>query len=154
LGIQAFQKALELNPNEATILVDYAWALALAGRPQESLPPIEKAFRLNPYHPEWYWIVLWRAHFVAGRYEEALDALLQMPNPYPEVYRNLAATYPYLARWEEARAAMVKFRELEPNASIELFARTEPFKRHEDLQRLLDGLRRAGLPEKAPAPGT
>jgi len=29
-----------------------------------------------------------------------------------------------------------------------------PFKRQEDLERFLDGLRKAGLPENAPAPGT
>jgi hypothetical protein len=55
---------------------------------------------------------------------------------------------------EEARAAMATFRRLEPQASIELYARTEPFRRKDDLARYLDGLRKAGLPEKAPAPGT
>ena len=48
---------------------------------------------------------------------------------------------------------MARFRELEPQASIELYARTEPFKRHDDLERYLDGLRKAGLPEKSPKPG-
>jgi Tfp pilus assembly protein PilF len=31
LGIRSFQKAHELNPNEATILADYAWALGWRG---------------------------------------------------------------------------------------------------------------------------
>jgi adenylate cyclase len=154
LGLEAFRKAIELNPNEATILVDYGWALALAGRPEEALPLMEKAFRLNPYHPEWYWGVLWRAHFGVGNYAAALDALLKISNPFGNIYQRLAATYPYLNRMEEARAAVAKLREIEPNASIELYARTEPLKRKEDLQRLLDGLRKAGLPEKALAPGT
>jgi adenylate cyclase len=156
LGIQSFQKAHELNPNEATILADYAWALANAGRPDEALPLIQNAMRLNPYHPPFYeGDVLWRVHFVAGRYQEALDALLQITGaPYHARYRKLAATYPYLGRMEEARAAMAKFRELEPQASIELYARTEPFKRKDDLERYLDGLRKAGLPERPPAPGT
>jgi hypothetical protein len=54
---------------------------------------------------------------------------------------------------EEARAALAKLRELEPQASIELYAR-EPYKRQDDLERFIDGLRKAGLPEKVPAPGT
>jgi class 3 adenylate cyclase len=69
-------------------------------------------------------------------------------------HRGRAATYPHLGRMEEARAAMATFRGLEPQASIELYARTEPFKRKDDLERYLDGLRKAGLREKAPAPGT
>jgi adenylate cyclase len=156
LGLQSFQRAHELNPNEATILADYAWALANSGQPDKALPLIEKAIRLNPYSPPFYrGDVLWRVHFVAGRYKEAVDALLQVTGvPYHSRYRKLAATYPYLGRMEEARAAMVTFRELEPQASIELYARTEPFKRKGDLGRYLDGLRKAGLPEKAPAPGT
>jgi adenylate cyclase len=156
LGLQSFQRAHELNPNEATILADYAWALANSGQPDKALPLIEKAIRLNPYSPPFYrGDVLWRVHFVAGRYKEAVDALLQVTGvPYHSRYRKLAATYPYLGRMEEARAAMATFRELEPQASIELYARTEPFKRKGDLGRYLDGLRKAGLPEKAPAPGT
>jgi len=154
-GIREFQKAHELNPNDATILADYAWALSLAGRPAEAMPLIEEALRLNPYHPRFYVAdVLWRVHFVAGRYQEALDALLSVSNPYPPLYQRLAATYPYLDRMEEARAAMAKFRELEPQASIELYARTEPYNRQDDLERFLDGLRKAGLPEKAQEPGT
>ena len=128
----------------------------MAGRPDEALPLIENAIRLNPYHPPFYkGDVLWRVYFVAGRYEEALDALVQVTGaPYYAGYRRLAATYPYLGRMDEARAAMAKFREVEPQASIELYARTEPFKRKDDLERYLDGLRKAGLPEKSPAPGT
>jgi adenylate cyclase len=97
--------------------------------------------------------VLWRVHFVAGRYQEALDALLSVSDPYPPLYQRLAATYPYVDRMEEARAALAKFRELEPQASIELYTR-EPFKRKNDLERFLDGLRKAGMPERPPAPGT
>lgn len=155
LGLREFQKAHELNPNEATILADYAWALSMAGRPKEALPLIEEAIRLNPYHPPFYkGDVLWRVHFVAERYQDAVDALLQVNTSYHNRYRRLAATYPYLGRVKDARAAMVKFRVLEPQASIELYARTEPFKRKEDLERYLEGLRKAGLPEKSPAPET
>ena len=48
LGIQSFQKAHELNPNEATILADYAWALSMAGRPDEALPLIEEGHTSEP----------------------------------------------------------------------------------------------------------
>jgi adenylate cyclase len=99
LGLREFQKAHELNPNEATILADYAWALSLAGRPDDAMPLIEEALRLNPYHPRFYVAdVLWRVHFVAGRYKEALDALLSVSDLYPPLYQRLVATYPYLGR--------------------------------------------------------
>jgi hypothetical protein len=46
---------------------------------------------------------------------------------------------------EEARAALAKHRELEPQISLAQVAATTPFKRPEDLQRFFDGLRKAGL---------
>jgi hypothetical protein len=48
---------------------------------------------------------------------------------------------------------LAKYRALEPQASIELLAKTLPFKRKDDLDRFLDGLRKAGLPETSPKPG-
>ena len=98
--------------------------------------------------------MLWRVHFGAGHYQEAPEALLQVTSPYPARYERLAATYPYVDRMEEAGAAAAKCRELEPQVSVELYARTEPFKRKDDLERYREGLRKAGMPEKAPAPGT
>ena len=60
--------------------------------------------------------------------------------------RRLVVGYAHLGRMEEARAALANYRELEPQASIELLAKALPFKRQDDLERFLDGLRKAGLP--------
>lgn len=152
LALQNYEKAYLMNPNDADIIVDYGWCLAWAGRPDEGLPLVEKAMRLNPYHPQWYWTVVWLAHFVAERYQNAISSLEKITDPYPSVYRRLAATYALLDQAEEAQAAMAKYRELEPQNTIEQAAATFPFKRSEDLERLLNGLRKAGMPEKPPPP--
>ena len=149
LALQEIGKAHKLNPNDADITIDYGWFLTWAGRPDDGLPYIEKAMRLNPYHPSFYWTVVWLADFVAGRYQDALASLLKISDPYPNVYRLLAATYAVLGRMQEAQAAMAKYLELEPQNTIEQAAAALPFKRPEDRQRFLDGLRKAGMPEKA-----
>ena len=152
LALQEFEKAVALNPNDASLIIDHGWCLTWAGRPNEGLPLMKKAMRLNPYHPDWYWSVLWLAHFMAGQYEEALSILEKLSKPWAKVYRRFAVTYAMLDRMDEAQAAMAKYRELEPQNTVEQAAATMPFKRPEDLERYLNALRKAGMPEKPPLP--
>ena len=45
-------RALSLNPNDDLIVVQKGELLAWLGRPEDGIEWIEKAMRLNPYHPE------------------------------------------------------------------------------------------------------
>jgi TolB-like protein/DNA-binding SARP family transcriptional activator len=56
LAIYTFERALELNPNDADVLTDVGYFLCYAGRAEEGLVFAKKAMELNPYHPEWYLI--------------------------------------------------------------------------------------------------
>jgi adenylate cyclase len=154
LAISEFRRAYELSPNDATIINEYGWGLTWAGRADEGIPLMQEAMRLNPYYPEWYLTSLADGYFVARRYDEMIATLEKVSQPWSAFHRRLVVGYALLGRMEEARAALAKYRELEPQASIELLAKALPFKRRDDLERFLDGLRKAGLPEKAPAPGT
>jgi adenylate cyclase len=64
------ERALTLNPND-----DQGEILTWLGRPEEGIEWIQKAMRLNPYHPERFWSHLARACFTARRYEDAIKAL-------------------------------------------------------------------------------
>ncbi|MCC2665542.1 MAG: hypothetical protein K0S35_3464 [Geminicoccaceae bacterium] len=153
-ALQAYRKASELGPSDASTIIEYGWGLSLAGRADDGIPLIEQAMRLNPYHPDFYYAVLSDAYFVAHRYQDMVATLEKASQPYSALYRRLVVGYAQLGRMEEARAALAKYRELEPQGSIELTANALPFKRQDDLKRFLDGLRKAGLPERPPAPGT
>ena len=146
-AIQAFQRALEPIPNEPDLLIEYGWTLAYVGRPEDGIPIMESAVRLNPYHPAWYlWDLAW-GYFVARRYHEAIAALQKRDPKTNFTYLLLAACYVQVDQVEEAAKAMKKFRELEPNFSIELAAKAEPFKYPQDLEHWLEAIRKAGLPE-------
>jgi adenylate cyclase len=152
LAVGAFQRAYALNPNDATILNEMGWTLALAGRPEEGIPLMREAINLNPYPPDWYLANLADGYLVDHRHEDMITTLEKISQPYSNVYRRLAVGYAHLDRLEEAKAALAKYRELEPQASIERLAETMPYKRQEDLDHFLEGLRKAGLPEKLPEP--
>jgi adenylate cyclase len=103
--------------------------------------------QLNPYHPNWYWNLLARVLHTAGRYAEALDdygRIAERPSFY---HAYVAACHAELGRMEEARKHTALALQARPDFSVAAWGKRLPYKNEADLQRFLDGLRKAGLPE-------
>ena len=75
------ERGLSLNPNYDLLVVQQGELLTWLGRPEEGIEWIQKAMRLNPYHPERFWNHLGRAYFVARRYAEAAEAFAPYQPP-------------------------------------------------------------------------
>ena len=60
-----------------------------------------------------------------------------------------AVIYNELGREEEARAELAEILRISPHASLEGQRERMPFKDQAVLERFIDGLRQAGLPEKS-----
>jgi len=151
LGKQArslaeFNRALHINPNDANLLADFSDFLVYCGRTEEALKYCQRAIRLNPNCPDWYWWNLGFTQFHLGRYEEALGSLEQMTTPGP-ARRLLAATYAHLGRLDAACSEAQEFMKVTPSFSIREWAKTEPYADPNELERYVSGLRKAGLPE-------
>lgn len=145
-GLAAFDRALSINPNDANVLNDSADYLIYYGRPQDAIERAERAIRLNPKCPDWYWRHLGFSNFHLGRYDDALRALERMTSP-GQARRLLAAVYAQLGRLDEARIEAEKFMKFNPHFSIRAWARTEPYVDQNELQRHVEGLQKSGLPE-------
>jgi adenylate cyclase len=141
------RKALALNPNRPNVLAALASVLARAGQPDAAVTLIAEAMRLDPHHPTWYWTELGGAHFTARRYAEAIVAIRHRPNLqfYWQAY--LAACYANLGEVEAMGAATAEVMRLRPDFSLTAFASHESYKLTADIDHLLEGLRKAGLPE-------
>jgi TolB-like protein/DNA-binding winged helix-turn-helix (wHTH) protein len=140
------QRALTLNPNDANALVSSAAILAWHGRYEEGFARMRDAMRLNPYHPEWYWITLGNSFYSAHRYEDALEAYKHRTDPGYWFTARIAACYGQLGRMEEARAAAAQVIRLKPDFTISK-ERGAWWSDGRDLENIRDGLRKAGLPE-------
>ena len=70
-----FAKAVELDPNCADAWAEMSDISILAGRLDEGLEQIQKAFRLNPVPPPWYYLLLGQAEYARKNYEKALAPL-------------------------------------------------------------------------------
>jgi adenylate cyclase len=152
-ALREYEKAYELNPNDANIVTELGWGLALMGRAEEGIPLMQQAMRLNPFHPDVYWVNLAEGYFMAGRYEESVAALEQISQPWSRIYQVLAASYAQAGRNEDARAALAKHLKLDPQMTLEHAVASMPFNA-EGQERYREALRKAGMPEKPPAPGT
>ena len=104
-AVEEAEKAVALNPNDATAVAGLAHALVLADRPGEGLTFIQDAMRLDPHHPPSYLIILGAAQFGVENYEAAVAtferAVKRNPeNEKPLIY--LASSYGHLSRMREA----------------------------------------------------
>ena len=91
------------------------------------------------------------AAFTVGRDEEAAEwarKTIEANPQFPGGHRTLAAAYGAMERTEEAKRAAEKLLELLPHLTIAQLRQSIPyFKDPDGLERYLDGLRRAGIPE-------
>jgi len=153
-SIASAERAVELNPNGAMNNALLGNAFGYAGRLDEAAAHLKKAIRLNPFPPYWYYLNLGRIYWQKGHYEEAIIELKKAVQCSPDSYFNyllLAAVYMSLDRQEEAEAAARKVLEISPNFSIERASKSWPYK-PADLKKLVDALRKAGLPYTPPLP--
>jgi len=117
LALMHFQRALALNPNDATGLALMGSVLGVSGRPDEGAELIRQAMALNPFHPTWYWGQLAIALYAARRYEEALEADRRSADQTQFWYlARMAACHAQLGRTEAARSLVVEALRRKPPA--------------------------------------
>jgi TolB-like protein/DNA-binding SARP family transcriptional activator len=151
-GISLIDRALTLNPNLSTAWFFSGWARMWSGEPEIAIEHEEHAMRLSPLDPlcSVMWTAIAFAHFCAGRYEEAClwatKSLRETPN-YLSALRIAAAGNALTGSLVEAQAAVMCIRQIAPTLRVSNVKDWASFRRPEDLARLEDGLRKAGLPE-------
>ena len=150
-ALAAYDKALELNPNDASLLAGSTELLLYMGKATEAIEHVKRAMRLNPFHPQWYKAFLAAAYFEDRQYDNAIKTTeLLIGLGLPNTHIRLAASYAYLGRMDKASAHAAKVLELEPDFSIQRYAQSRSYKEKSDLEHFMAGLRKAGLPENPP----
>ncbi len=144
------RQAIELNPSFAAAHAILGHMLTYVGRPEETIPLVEKAIRLSPSDPRLFiWLpALAAAHYQLGHYDQAVEIgrrSWSLNRNWPVGLRYVVAGLAQLGRSEEARIALDELRCLDTDlASFERVAR-RLFKEGAPVDHILDGLRRAGF---------
>ncbi|HSA71055.1 MAG TPA: adenylate/guanylate cyclase domain-containing protein [Burkholderiales bacterium] len=144
---RAAQRAIELDPNRAEAYGCRGNVLDFAGQHENAIRLFERALRLDPQFDLWIH-ACGRAQFALERFDEAEASfkrrLIRMPRS--DVTRAyLAALYGHTGRHEEARQMWRELMAINPKYSLEHVRRVMPYKSPATLDRLVDGLRKAGL---------
>jgi adenylate cyclase len=140
-------KALSLNPNHPQALVARGNIHLYSGEPTNATPYYEKAIRLDPGQSQWrHFLAL--AYFVAGAYETAAAIFKERIalTPNTDLSRAfLASALGHLGRRDDAAAVWLELKEINPRYSPASHMARTPFRNPADANRLIDGLRKAGL---------
>ena len=140
--------ALSLNPNMAMAYNIKGGIRIYLGRPEEAIPLIERAMRLDPATNQQFLHFLGMANLLAGRYETAAVALRERIRlvPNTDFSRSLlASALGYLGQTDEARRVWQELKEINPKYSFEEHLGRLPFRNEEEARRITDGLKKAGL---------
>jgi tetratricopeptide (TPR) repeat protein len=122
------------------------------GEPEVAIENIAYALRLSPQDPHFFSMqsATASAHFIAGRYAEALswaEAAMRVRPAFLLALCTAAASGAMIGRIAEAEKATARLRQLDPELCIRNLNNLFPTRRQEDFARWVEGLRRAGLPE-------
>ena len=145
------EKAIELNPNCSLAYGTLGTILAYSGQTDRSIRNNEIAMRLNPRDPSIFfrYIGLAVANYIGGRYDQSLDwaekTVVSRPN-FDYGHALLIASHAKLGQNQKASAALSRFLDASPDATISDLARM-PFSSHRYFEQLAAGLRAAGLRE-------
>lgn len=144
-----------VGPNASFDRAYYGLGMALlyGGRPEESIPHFERAIRLSPRNPR-SWTdpqMLACAYFNLGRYEDAvswLEKAIQHPDAPFMPFLHAAAALGQLGRFDETRAMLAEVTRRKPDFFADTVKTTVGvYGRHAGVDRIVDGLCKAGLPE-------
>ena len=148
-AVEEFQRALDLNPNFAAAHGYLASALTLDGRSEEAITFGEQAIRMSPHDPQnaLFNVALAGAHYLAGRYTEAASfgrKAMQQRFGLTNGHRIYIASLAQAGQIDEARAALARLQELQPENSIAWIEDNIPYTAA-PMAKFLEGMRKAGL---------
>jgi TolB-like protein len=125
-ALAAGRRAIQLNPDNEFGYLACGIACVRLDRPDEAIDYLDKEEALAPGHPLIWLSLLWRAiaHIRADRWEAAssiYDRILELTpdNATPQMAR--AVCRAHLGHAEEARAAFVQARKLEPDTPLPIW---------------------------------
>jgi Flp pilus assembly protein TadD len=120
------------------------------GESKRAVAALKTAMRLSPHHPAWITYHFGLANLWAGDLaaaEAAAHAYLQQEPDDPFALTNLAIVYGFQQREDDAAELISKLKNKFPAFGMGDIILSNRYKEREKLDRVVDILRRAGLPD-------
>lgn len=140
--------AIDISPSFADAYALLGGIETYRGAPENTIPLLHDALRRNPNAGYLYFLLLARAYYFLGDYDQAqinLSEALERNPENVEARLYLAATLFHLGRIDEAEWEPMEVQGIEPEFSLEIWSMNYPMARGEHLERLLADLRSVGF---------
>ena len=151
-GADLVSRAINLDPNQAIARNWMGWIHLWLGEIDAAIEQFQVALRLSPLDPSIFTAhsgMAW-AHFIAGRNEEASSwaatTVRRQPN-FLAGHRIMMACHAMSGHVEEAREDVHARTATGPTLRISRIKDVATFRRAEDIERLAQAFRIAGMPE-------
>jgi len=146
-AIAECERAVHLDPNSATAHTFYGLTLTQTGHFEDAVDQLEQGVRLDPTS-SFGLRSLAIAYSFVGRHEEAIATCKKAIQKAPKDLVShiiLTRAYSMAGRIEEARNAAAEVLRINPNFSLESYAKRVSFKNQAHRDRVVEALRDAGL---------
>jgi len=144
-----FQRALNLNPNFAAAHGYLGWALSFDGQSDKAIAHAQTALSMSPHDPQQviFHGALAAAHYLAGRYDEAVDSALgalRFRPTFNGARRLLVAALAQSGRLDGARKELERLKDFQPDISLAWIENNVPYTPRQ-MNSYLEGWRKVGL---------
>jgi adenylate cyclase len=149
-ALREAEHAIALDPNFSGAHSVHGLILHYSGQSQQAFASFDRSAALDPFHLDFVSHFRAQALYAVGSFAEAGACLRRriLTRPRSGASRILLATcYGQLGRVEEARQAWREALRVNPAYSLDQRRKVLPYKKPEDFEKLVEGLRKAGLPE-------
>jgi TolB-like protein/tetratricopeptide (TPR) repeat protein len=151
-AVTAIDRALALNVNSANAWRSKGMVASFLGQADPAIKSLERAMRLSPLDPLGYHCSfgIGLAHLSAGRYEEATKWIDRALGEQPKFHAGLRVKVALcgLVGLEQGREWLSRLREAQPDLTVARFVtHAATFLSKGLTAAMVDGLRKAGLPE-------
>ncbi len=140
------ERAIGLNNMDGFTLAYLGFLIAYSGDWERGCLLVERARRLNPYHPGWYWVPSFFDAYRKRDYRAALDFALKVNMPgFWRTNFALATAYGQLGEREAAHNALRELLALRPDFATAAREELAKWWDPELVEHLIEGLSKAGL---------
>ena len=158
MRLATYDRAIALDPNFTSAHVGRARHLIVSGRAADAVASVERAIRLSRRDPDlylWYYVVC-HAHTHLARDAMTIEWCLKSVTTgkmFWHVWVDLASAYAWRGQAAEAAAAVAQILKLRPGLTVqqmleEAWAHSDNATFRKEYQRIAEGVRKAGLPER------
>ena len=151
-AVTAARYAIDLNPNYSEAYAYLGLSLVFLGRLEEGMAACHRAMRGSPrdVRGSFFYNGLGHAHFMLSEYEKAIEVSQKGQHLDPSNYGSmvtLAASNACLGREAEAKSHVDTLLRFIPRFTLRALRKNPMFTRPEHIDKLVEAMRLAGVPE-------